>query len=246
MFIARRWWDRKGLPIIVTGLALGTALVLRYTDGAVISELYYQVVRPFQVNPQVEDILRNSRIEELEIRVTELEQQNQQLKALVGYFEKQHGDVITAPIVGRSADYWWQQVTIGRGSADGIKEGYAVTGVGGLIGRVTEVTPNTSRVLLVSDPNSRVGAMVVRSRYMGYLQGQGSQTAIMRFFDKVPDVKPGDTIATSSVSRLFPGGLPIGKIKSVNVTNGPAPEAVIELTAPLNYVEWVVVHPFNS
>jgi rod shape-determining protein MreC len=244
MFIARRWWDRKGIPIIVTGLALGTALVLRYTQGAIISEIYYHVVRPFQVNPQVEELLKNAQVEQLEIKVAELEKQNQQLKALVGYFEKQTGDVIAAPIVGRSSDSWWQQVTIGRGSADGIKEGYAVTGIGGLIGRVTEVTPNTSRVLLVSDPNSRIGTMVVRSRYMGYLQGQGSQIAVMRFFDKVPDVKEGDMITTSSVSRLFPGGLPIGKIKSVNVTNGPAPEAIIELTAPLNYVEWVVVHPF--
>jgi rod shape-determining protein MreC len=69
----------------------------------------------------------------------------------------------------------------------------------------------------------------------------------MQFFEKVPDVKPGDVITTSGVSRLFPGGLPIGKVKSVTEdTKSPAPKATIELTAPLNYVEWAIVHPFTT
>jgi rod shape-determining protein MreC len=147
--------------------------------------------------------------------------------------------------VGRSADYWWQQVTLGRGSQDGIKEGFVVTGIGGLVGRVISVTPHTSKVLLVSDPSSRVGASISRSRDMGLIKGQGDQTAVMQFFEKVPDVRPGDIVTTSAVSTRFPSGLPIGKVKSVNLESGPAPEATIELSAPLNYLEWVIVHPFT-
>ncbi|GBF83442.1 rod shape-determining protein [Aphanothece sacrum FPU3] len=62
----------------------------------------------------------------------------------------------------------------------------------------------------------------------------------------MPKVQPGDTITTSPVSRLFPDGLPIGRIESVNLEKGPAPEATLVLTAPINDLEWAVIHPFKS
>ena len=246
MFTVRSWWDRHGLQIVLSGLVLGTGLFLHQTQGAAISELYSLIIRPFQVEPNFDNKLTNARVQELEQQLGELEQQNRQLKELLGYFELQKQPVITAPIVGRSPDYWWKQVTIGRGSQDGIEVGFVVSGIGGLVGRVVDVTPHTSRILLISDPTSRVGVTITRSRYMGFMQGQGSQIAVMRFFEKVPDVRKGDIVTTSSVSRLFPGGLPIGRVKSVTLENGPAPEAIVELTAPLNYIEWVIVHPFKA
>ncbi|MGK7872161.1 MAG: rod shape-determining protein MreC [Xenococcaceae cyanobacterium] len=248
MFIMRRWWDRHGLQMVLVGLVLSTAWFLRQTQGAAISELYYLVARPFQSEPTPArfDRLTNAHVLELEQRLAELESQNQKLQKLLGYFQAQKQPVITAPIVGRSADSWWKQVTLGRGSQDGIEVGFVVTGIGGLVGRVVHVTPHTSRVLLISDPTSRVGATISRNRYMGFIQGQGSQIAVMQFFEKVPDVRPGDIVTTSSVSRLFPSGLPIGRVKSINLDKGPAPEAIIELTAPLGYLEWVIAHPFES
>lgn len=248
MFTVRRWWDRYGLQIILVGTALGTAWILRQTQAAPVVELYGLITRPFAseeaVNRELQ--LSNAKFEELNTEVRELKQQNQQLQQLLGYVQKSEQPSIVAPIVGRSADYWWQQITIGRGSSDGIKVGYAVASVGGLVGRVTQVTPHTSRILLVSDYSSRVGVSISRSRDLGYLEGQGSDRAVMRFFEKVPDVKPGDVVTTSQVSRLFPGGLPIGHVKSVEVTKGPSPEAIVELSAPLNHIEWVVVHPFEA
>jgi rod shape-determining protein MreC len=248
MFTVRRWWDRHGIQIVVTGLVLGTAWFLRQTQAGAIAELSALIARPFQGEPKavLEERLKNARILELEQRVADLETQNQNLKKLLRYFDDPKQRPITAPIIGRSPDHWWQQITLGRGHQDGIQEGFIVMGIGGLIGRVVEVTPHTSRVLLVSDPSSRVGATVSRSRYMGLIEGRSGQTAVMKFFEKVPDARPGDMVTTSSVSRLFPSGLPIGRIKSVNLNQGPAPEAVIELTAPFNNLEWVVVYEFKS
>lgn len=241
----RRWWQKHGLPIVLTGLVILLAWLLRQSDGAFMSEVYALIARPFQVEISLEDRLTNARIQELEGKVIELEKQNQQLKKLAGYVEAQTEPVVTAPIIGRSADYWWNQVLIGRGTQEGIKKGDVVTSVGGLVGRIIEVTPHSSRVLLISDPTSRVGTSVSRSRHLGYIQGQGSQLVVMRFFEKVPDVKVGDTVTTSSVSPLYPPGIPIGKIKSLALESGPAPEVMIELSAPLNYLEWVVIHPFE-
>ncbi|ACB51349.1 rod shape-determining protein [Crocosphaera subtropica ATCC 51142] len=178
--------------------------------------------------------------------MTELERKNEQLQKLLGYFEAQKQEVIAAPIIGRSVDDWWKQIVLGRGSQDGIEVGFVVTGIGGLIGRVVDVTPNTSRVLLISDPTSRVGARVSRTGTMGVVIGGSSRIAVMRFFEKVPKVSPGDTITTSPVSRLFPDALPIGRIQSVDLEKGPAPEAKVLLTAPINDLEWAVIHPYQS
>lgn len=243
MFTLRRWWDRHRLQTVLAGLALGTALFLRQSEGAVLYEAYQLLVRPFQPNLERKVVLENAQVQELQQRLTELESQNQQLRALLGYVGETRKAGITAPVVGRSADHWWQHVLLGRGSRDGIQVGHVVMAPGGVVGRVIDVTPNTSRVLLLSDPSSRVGVTVSRSRFMGYIRGQSSNRAVMEFFDKVPDVRQGDVITTSSLSQLFPSGLPIGRVESVNLSKSPAPEAVIELTAPVSFLEWAIAYP---
>jgi len=246
MYIIRRWWERHALQILLVSLALIAAWAIRQTQGAAIFEMYQVITRPFQSEPTQAERLGNARMLELQARVVELESQNQKLKELLDYAppaEKRRG--IAAPVVGRSADHWWQQVTLGRGSQVGIQVGFIVTAPGGLVGRVIGVTPNTSRVLLISDPSSQIGATISRSRYVGFLQGQSGSYAVMQFFDKVPDVRRGDAVSTSPYSQIFPSGLPVGRVESVNMNKSPAPEAVIALSAPIPYLEWVVVYPHN-
>lgn len=243
MFIMRRWWDKHGVAMVVGGLTLSAAWLVRQTQGAALFEAYQLLTRPFQSSPTQEERLTNARVHELQERLVELESQNQKLKELLNYTKTQKQQGISAPIVGRSADHWWQQVTLGRGSQDGIKVGFIVMGPGGLVGRIVSVTSSSSRVLLISDATSKVGAVISRSRSMGFMRGQGSNHAVLQFFDKVPDVRRGDVVATSPVSQLFPSGLPLGRVESVNLDKSPAPEAVIELTAPVSYLEWVIVYP---
>lgn len=245
MFTGRRWWDRIGSRIMLLSLTLGTAWLVRQTGGAAIYELYHLAARPFQSSPTQAQRLASAEVLELQQRVTELENQNQKLQSLLGYVGKQTQEAIVAPIIGRSADHWWEQVTLGRGSRDGIEVGFVVVGIGGLVGRVVSVTPNTSLILLVSDPTSQVGVSISRSRDMGFMQGRDSRTAVIQFFEKLPDVRVGDTVTTSSVSRLFPAGLPVGRIKSIDLEKSPAPEAVLEITSPVGDLEWVAVHPFQ-
>ncbi len=246
MFTLRRWWDRHRLPTILAGVSLGLALLLRQSQGALIYELYQVLTRPFQPDVERRLVLENARILELQQRLTELESQNRQLRSLVGSMEATKKTEIPAPIVGRSADHWWQHIVLGRGSANGVNVGDVVMAPGGLVGRVVDVTANTSRVLLLSDPSSRVGVTVSRSRFMGYIRGQSSNRAVMEFFDKVPDVRQGDVITTSALSQLFPAGLPVGRVESVNLNKSPAPEAVIELTAPVGFLEWAVIYPHQK
>jgi rod shape-determining protein MreC len=241
-----RWWDKHSLQAILTVVALGAAAAIGQSRGSAIAEVYYFLVTPFNSQRQLllEDRLTNARILELEQRNVELEQQNRQFKQLLDDGGSQTESTL-APIIGRNADRWWHQVTLGRGSKQGIKVGYVVMGIGGIVGRVTEVTPHTSRVLLISDSLSRVGATLSRNRQLGYIQGKDEKTVVMRFFTKVTDIKPGDVVATSALSNLYPSGLPIGKVKSVKTDSSPAPEAEITLTAPIELLEWVTVRPFQ-
>jgi len=238
-----RWWDRRKQFIVPSLLAVGTAVWIQQTEGTIVYELYQRLVGWFYPDSAQHEQLVDARVLELQERLVELESQNEALRELIHGSPAPETKQIFAPIIGRGADSWWQQVTLGRGSKEGLKEGYIVTAPGGLVGRVTSVTPHTSRVLLASDPTSRIGVVISRSRFVGFMRGQGSNRAVMEFFDKVPDVKVGDVVATSSFSRLFPPGTPVGRVESVNLNASPAPTAIVELSAPMNALEWAIVSP---
>ena len=242
-----RWWDRYGFRTITIILALTVALWIKQTQAAFLSEIYYFIVEPFQVRDQLvlEDRLIDARILELEQRVGQLQQQNRQLKQLLDYTETQTVETIAAPIIGRNRDRWWQRVTLGRGKEDGIEPGYIVMGIGGLVGRVTHVTPHTSKVLLISDPTSRVGTVLNGSRKLGYIEGENSSTVMMHFFDQVTNLQSGGEVVTSNLSNLYPSGLPVGKIIIKEPDKESFSEVKIELNAPIEVLEWVVVQAFE-
>ncbi|MBI4785173.1 MAG: rod shape-determining protein MreC [Oscillatoriophycideae cyanobacterium NC_groundwater_1537_Pr4_S-0.65um_50_18] len=242
MYTLRRWWDRNGIRLGLIVAAIACSWAIRQTQGAAIFELYQFLTRPFANLAIPSEPTKDVLTQELQQRLAELESQNRQLRELVGYTAEQPNEGIVAPVIGRSPDHWWQQIILGRGSQDGIRVG-AIAANGGIVGRVTEVTAHSSRVLLISDPTSQVGVTITRSRFMGYVRGQGANRVIMEFFDKVPDVRPGDVVTTSSISRRFQPGLPIGIVESVNLNKSPAPEAVVELSAPISHLEWVMVYP---
>lgn len=245
MYSLNRWWDLYGRRFMVITVVVMAAWFLRQNRGSVFLELYYHLTRPFHVESAQEDWLMEARFLELQERLIDLESQNQQLRSLLGDTSATTAPDIFAPVVGRSVDEWWDQVVLGRGSQQGISTGSIVLAPGGLVGRIIHTTDHTSRVMLISDPMSSVGVMVSRTRNQGYIRGQGSQQAVMRFFDKTPDVRPGDVISTSSNSTLFPPGLPIGVIESVQMKASPSPQAIIRITAPINRLEWVSVSPYT-
>jgi rod shape-determining protein MreC len=189
------------------------------------------------------EVLESAAYQELQQRLIELESQNRQLQEMLGYAAAQSIEGITAPVIGRSADQWWQQVTLGRGANDGINKNDIVAGTGGLVGRVSDVTAHTSRVLLISDPASQVGVAVSRSRATGFLRGQADTQAVMVLFDKSPDIRPGDVVTTSTFSQMLPAGIPVGTVTDIDFDVNPSPEATVQMSAPISALEWVIVYP---
>ncbi|MEM6714105.1 MAG: rod shape-determining protein MreC [Cyanobacteria bacterium P01_C01_bin.147] len=245
MFALRRWWNQYALKAGLVALCIVAAFGMRQNDSAVLYEAYRWLTRPFHPGPSREAILQSSYAQELQQRLIELESQNRSLRQVVEGEGQLLAQGKPAAVIGRSAGDWWQQIVISRGQQDGISLNDVVTGPGGLIGRVIAVSPNSSRVLLVSDPTSQVGARVSRSRATGYIRGTMGQQVVMEFFDKIPDVKVGDVVTTSAYSKLFPQDIPIGRVVALDLAKSPAPEVMVELTAPLSIVEWVEVIPFE-
>ena len=245
MFALRRWWDRYATRAGVAALVISLAWAMRQTQGAAIYEMYQVLTAPLQPGLTQAERLENAYILELQQRVIELENQNQSLRTSIDYADGQ-GKVTIAAVIGRSADSWWQQITVNKGSADGVTEGDMTTGPGGLVGRVVSVSRNTSQILLITDPTSQMGVKVSRSRALGVVRGNVDGRVIMQFFETIPDVKPGDVIVTSSYSQLFPQGVPVGRIESMDLKKSPAPEAVIQLSSPISVLEWITIHPFEA
>ncbi len=242
----RRWWERYSLQVILVSLGLLAAWAIKQTQGLALMEIYQFLSRPFQAEYSDSEVIGNAQIRELQYRITEIESQNLQLKVLLGEKSKVVGRGIWSSVIGRSADSWWQQILIGRGSNDGINAGSVVVGPGGLVGRVANVSPNSSRVLLISDPTSQVGVVISRTRSMGMLRGQAQDLAILEFFDRDPGVKPGDIVLTSPFSTIFPSGIPVGRVKSVNLDKQPAPEALVDFSVPMGPLEFVRVYPYTA
>jgi rod shape-determining protein MreC len=236
-----RWWERYRYGLVVLLLGGGAAWAVRLTHGAILSEFHYGLSLPFPENGQQQQLWLQSQTWELQQRLKELEAQNQHLESLLQQPAIAEQKSIAAKILSRSADNWWQQLTLAKGSKDGVEPGSIVSAPGGLVGRVTHVTPHTSRVLLLTDPSSRIGVIAGRTREMGILRGQGEGLAVLEFFEKDPKVRPGDPVLTSELSSLFPAKLPIGEIRSLEISDTANPRAIVQLASPLNDLEWVLV-----
>lgn len=241
-------WPRSGL---LTGglrfwpwLLLLLALVgVRLSKGAVLADVYALLSRPFWPGPAQSEWLRQAQASGDRLRLEQLERENRRLRGLLALAGGSRG-ALAAPVISRDPSGWWQQLLLGRGSLQGVRAGDAVLAPGGLIGRVISVTPSTATVRLLTDPASRVGVWLGRSRHNGLLSGIGTGRPVLRFLEKDPDARPGDVVYTSPASTLVPANLPVGVIQAVDEGADPAPEALVQLIAPVDAVDWVqVVRP---
>jgi rod shape-determining protein MreC len=242
---AARRWLRLGAarsllrfwPWLLVLLAL---VGVRLSKGALVTDAYALLTRPFWPGTAQSEWLRNARSHEDQVRLSQLERDNRRLRSLL-VLRNRNPERITAPVISRDPGGWWHSLLLGQGSLGGLREGQAVLAPGGLIGRISAVTPTTARVTLLTDPASRVGVWVARTSRHGLMNGAGTSRPLLRLLRKDPGVRPGDVVATSPASTLVPPNLPVGVVQSVDEQADPAPEAVVQLIAPIEAVDWVQV-----
>ncbi|NQV11363.1 MAG: rod shape-determining protein MreC [Cyanobacteria bacterium] len=222
------------------GLLVLALVAVRLSKGAVLSDAYALLSRPFWPGSAQREWLQSATGLEQLTRQAHLEQDNRRLRRLLD-LQRANPDKLTAAVISREPEGWWQQLVLGSGQAQGIGPGDAVVGPGGLIGRVASVTPTTARVTLLTDRTSRVGVWVGRTQRHGLLTGLGTSRPQLVFLEKDPQVRPGDLVVTSPASTLVPPGLSVGVLQSVDDKAVPAPTAVVQLSAPVGAIDWVQV-----
>jgi len=231
-----------GWPWLVLALLL---VAIRVSKGAGFSDLYAAVTRPFWPGSAQSEWLRSAQRLDQQTRLGQLAADNERLRRLLA-LQQQPGATRSAPVIARPAQGWWQQLLLGQGAWQGLQVGDAVVAPGGLVGRIGATTPTTATVQLLTDPSSRVGVWVARTGEHGLLVGLGTPRPVLRFLDRDARVRPGDLVTTSPASTLLPPNLTVGVIQHLDATVIPAPEAVVQLSAPLAAIDWVQVLPIRE
>lgn len=143
----------------------------------------------------------------------------ERLKKLLALQEEHPYRFTAARVIGKEQAALSKTLWINKGGADGLKPGMPVMAPPGLIGRLTEVSWHSSKVLLLIDEGSNVDVLIQRTRAQGMVRGAGSRGCVVRYISKTQDVREGDVIVTSGLSNIFPKGLLIGKVSHVDRTD---------------------------
>ena len=159
-----------------------------------------------KLKEEVELILRENALLKEKLRAYE------RLEKLSELAESFDYEVIPSLVIGREPGNWFNSITIDKGEADGVKKDMAVANNYGLVGRVTSVSANTSKVLLISDQQSAVGGMIQRSREVGVVKGGEGNYCYMEYLPYNADVQVNDVVITSGLGSIFPKGITIGRV----------------------------------
>jgi len=146
--------------------------------------------------------------------------ENRRLRQLLDVKKQQEGyKTVLANVIGCDISPWRAVVVIDKGKMDGLAADMPVLSQAGVIGRVIEVGMSCSRVMLVTDFQSRIAAIIQRNRARGLLTGRGREGCSLEYVEKGVDVESGDIVITSGLDAVFPKGLLLGEVVSVKASD---------------------------
>jgi rod shape-determining protein MreC len=155
--------------------------------------------------------------------------ENRRLRGLLNLVPEPMVSFVSAKVIANSGGTFVRSVLVNAGRAEGVVRGQAAITGEGLVGRIAEVGERASRVLLITDLNSRVPVTIESSRERAVLAGDNSEQPRLIYLPPRSPVKVGDRVVTSGHGGVFPPGLPVGVVAST--TDGVARvEPFVELS----------------
>ncbi len=174
---------------------------------------YFSLVSVSQENAVLKNKL--SLIKKVQNHCRELELENKRLRKFFD-FQASVGDTFfVAGVIGRDPSPWFKTIMIDKGTKDGLVKGLPVLVSEGIVGQIVSVSENYSRVLLITDRSSAVDALVQNSRIRGIVKGNNTEDCIFEYVLRKDAIQPGDIIVSSGLDEVFPKGLRIGIVLSV-------------------------------
>lgn len=198
---------------------------------------------------QSENDKLKQKVQELEVKVQEsqeLTEENERLKNLLELKQQKEYEVKTAQIIGRDTSAWFDTAIINLGSLDGVKLNMPIIVNGGLVGRVTAVSPLTAQIDLLTRDKSSLGAIVGElgeSNALGIVSGTSEKDLLeMKYVPGYIEVKKGDFVYSTGQEGIYPPGLKLGEIVEVSSGSATTPHKIfIKPSAKLNSMQEVAV-----
>jgi rod shape-determining protein MreC len=158
----------------------------------------------------------NSRLRNQVILLQEAQIENENLrKELLFKSSVPSYQLLSAEVIGRDPSNLFQYLIIDRGTDDGVSVGLPVITADGLVGRISEVNPGSSKVMLLTDSSSSVSALIQRSRATGMAQGYPGRGLILQYIPQADSVVVGDLVLTSGLGGRFPKRIVVGQVAEV-------------------------------
>ena len=195
----------------------------------------------------------HAQVAELELRIQDLESraaEADRLTVLLG-FRQMHPNapMLPARVIGASPVATSNTLYINRGEKSGVRRNMGVITPDGVVGKILEAYPDTSQVLLMTDRESGIGALLADSRTQGVVKGTNAPMPMLEYVLNGENVPVGERILTSGMDRIFPKDLPIGTVASAHPGN-PLQVIQVRPAAHLERLEEVLVllttQPFEA
>lgn len=192
----------------------------------------------------------NHRLRIREFQFAPLLQENARLRALAKWKKKHTWDLRLARVVIKEPSNWWRHIALDIGAQEGIGIHDPVLTEKGLVGKVIDVSPASSKVALVGDPRCQVAAELASSGQRGIVMPSGkglrNRRAELKYLPSKAGIDSGVEVLTSGAGGVFPKGILIGKLIDKNPYELELYwGAQIELAVNMDRLDlvWVIVKP---
>ena len=168
-------------------------------------------------------------------------EENKRLKSTIDETTFLTSEIIGKVLIDKKSPFL-RSVIINRGSKDGVELGMAVMDKSFLIGKVVEVSFTTSRVLLLSDLNSKVPVDIMPNNIQSILSGTGTNNGVIQYIRQQELIEKDAVVFTSGAGGLFRSGIPIGKIDKDTTSL----KAVVNFFSDFSQLRYVKIISFKE
>jgi len=158
----------------------------------------------------------NAELAELRTISERLQRHNEQLERLLRYTPPPQASFVSADVIADAGNAFAQSLIAFAGEKDGVKKGHVVLTGDGVVGRIDFTGPSASRILLLTDINSRLPVKLIPGDIPAILSGDNTDYPQLVYLPRNVKVAVGDKVVTSGMAGVYPSGLPVGVIHSVS------------------------------
>lgn len=199
----------------------------------------------YRENRRLEERVRH--LETLLQERSHLAREAERLREVLGLREILPLETLVATVISRDGVPWFRSLTIDRGTSSGVTLNAPVMSPTGVVGRVIAVGPHAARVQVLLDRDSGAGVLIERTRVSGVVSGQvvqpeaGVEELVLKYVPEPADVVTGDVVVTSGVDGIYPKGLVVGRVSSVEEGAALFQDIRVQPSARFNHLEEVLV-----